>query len=112
MRLRRPRPTELTEGFMTLPIRQTGLEAGMLAAMNRRLAMLAVCIAILFATALILVWNNRLDVGVIFRNPEIVEVQPTIFLYRPAGDFLRDGKPTNPPTRTITIERPLAIMSH
>ena len=84
----------------------------MLAAMNGRLAMLAVCIAVLFAAALILVWNNRLDAGVRFRNPEIVEVQPTIFLYRPAGDFLRDGKPTNPPTRTIAIEQPLAIMRH
>jgi formylglycine-generating enzyme required for sulfatase activity len=97
---------------MTLPIRQTGLEAGMLAAMNRMLAMFAVCIAILLAAALMLVWNNRLDAGVTLRNRAIVEVQPTIFLYRPAGDFLRDGKPTNPPTRTITIERPLAIMRH
>ena len=84
----------------------------MLTAMNGRLAMLAVCIAVLLAAALILVCNNRLDAGVIFRNPEIVQVQPTVFFYRPAGDFLRDGKPTSPPTRTITIERPLAIMRH
>jgi hypothetical protein len=39
--------------------------------------------------------GDRLDADVILRNQAIVEVQPTIFLYRPAGDFLRDGKPAN-----------------
>ena len=97
---------------MTLPIGQSGLEAGMPVAVNGRLAMFAVCIAALCATSLILGWNNRLAAGGILRNPAIVEVQPTIFLYRPAGDFLRDGKPANPPTQAIAIQRPLVIMKH
>lgn len=44
--------------------------------------------------------------------PTLVELQPRPFAYRPAGDFSRDGRPTNPPLQTTSLDRPLAIMLH
>ncbi len=44
--------------------------------------------------------------------PALVELQPQPFAYRPAGDFSRDGRPTNAPLQTTSLDRPLAIMLH
>jgi formylglycine-generating enzyme required for sulfatase activity len=40
----------------------------------------------------------------------MVQVRSGNFTYRPAGDFLRDGKPADPSIETIAIDRPLSIM--
>ena len=84
----------------------------MLVVLKGKLAMFAICIATLLAAVSTLVLKICLEAGSTFEVPAIVEVQPATFTYRPAGDFLRDGKPANPPTQTIAIDRPLPIMKH
>src|SRR5471030_760990 len=44
--------------------------------------------------------------------PDVVDLRPGAFRYRANGDFTRDGRPTMPPTATVTIERTLSVMRH
>lgn len=45
-------------------------------------------------------------------TPALVELKPQPFAYRPAGDFSQAGRPTNAALRTVSLDRPLAIMMH
>jgi formylglycine-generating enzyme required for sulfatase activity len=44
--------------------------------------------------------------------PDLVELRPGAFQYRPSGDFSRDGRPATAPTVTAVIPRWLAVMRH
>jgi formylglycine-generating enzyme required for sulfatase activity len=47
-----------------------------------------------------------------FEAPVTVQIRSGTFNYRPAGDFLRDGRPADSSIEVITIDRPLSIMKH
>jgi formylglycine-generating enzyme required for sulfatase activity len=47
-----------------------------------------------------------------FKVPVMVQIRSGTFNYRPAGDFLRDGRPADPSIEVVAIDRPLSIMKH
>jgi formylglycine-generating enzyme required for sulfatase activity len=58
-------------------------------------------------------WGYSLGVaGSEMPAPDLIELPPGVFQYRPSGDFSREGMPVAVPTETAVIARGLVVMRH
>jgi formylglycine-generating enzyme required for sulfatase activity len=72
--------------------------------LKRLLPALLLLLAVCAATGRL--WSAQAPISL----PDLVELPPADFLYRAAGEVLRDGRPAVPPRLITRLERPLLIM--